>query len=353
MSFPCFTPPTDLPRAYPASGLRGCIKGDPEDFRVDEVLGFEPDGEGPHAWLRVTKRGANTQRIARELARIAGVRPSDAAYAGLKDRHAVTTQWFSVRMDARPDPDWQALLPAEAEVLEVTRHRRKLRPGTAAGNRFEIRVTAAICDGQAMGSRCAALAARGVPNYFGAQRFGHDGANIARAWQLLAGGMRIRDRRLRGIYLSAARSMLFNRVLARRVVAGSWERALPGESLMLEGSHSIFTENDPRADIHERVARLDLHPTGPLCGRGAPPVTGVVASLEGEALEDCREWIDGLVKAGLEHGRRALRVVPGEPWAEMESPGTLRIGFTLPAGAYATMVLRELGDLDEAENPRR
>ncbi|MDX1376994.1 MAG: tRNA pseudouridine(13) synthase TruD [Burkholderiales bacterium] len=349
MEPPCFDPPAVLPRAHPRIALGGRIKRRAEDFRVDELLDVAPEGEGGHAWLRLAKRDVNTQWLARELARGARVRPADVSYAGLKDRRALATQWFSVRLDARPDPDWRALLPHGVELLEATRHRRKLRPGALAGNRFDIVVSGARGDLAAAPGRCAELARDGVPNYFGAQRFGRDAGNVIRAWAVLIGGERVRDRRLRGIYLSAARALLFNRVLARRVAAGTWQRALAGECLMLAGSHSIFTAHSPDADIEARLKALDVHPTGPLCGRGTPPASAAAAAAEAEALTGCGEWIEGLQRAGLEHARRALRVVPGEARAEAGAGDTLRVAFTLPPGAYATMVLRELGDVEDGE----
>lgn len=340
----CFTAPRDLPRAFATPPARGGIKQCRDDFQVDEMLGFEPDGEGAHAWLRIRKRGANTRWLAGILARAAGVRTRDVGYAGLKDRAAVTTQWFSVPVHGRAEPDWSAIGSAEVEVLEVTRHRRKLRRGIQAGNRFRVRVRCFEGDRSAVMSRVADLVARGVPNYFGEQRFGRDAGNIACAWEMLAGGKRVRDRALRGIYLSAARAMLFNRVLARRVVDGSWQRALAGETLMLNGSNSVFCIAEPDAEIEARLACLDVHPTGPLWGRGERLATGEALALEASVLADCSAWCDGLLGAGLAHARRALRVPVSGLEATFEAPDRLLLAFALPAGAYATMVLRELVD---------
>ena len=337
----CFIPPSALPRAFASPPGRGRIKQHPEDFEVDELLGFEPDGEGGHVWLRVRKRGANTRWVARGLARIANVRTRDVGYAGLKDRAALTTQWFSVPVIAAVEPDWGAIETCDVEVLETTRHRRKLRRGVQAGNRFRVRVRDFEGDEAAIFERAATLADAGVPNYFGAQRFGHDAGNIARAAEML-GGARVRERALRGLYLSAVRAMLFNRVLARRVEDGSWRRALPGEALMLDGSRSVFNEPAPGEAIRERLARLDVHPTGPLCGRGEPVASGEALALESAALAPCAEWCDGLAESGLAHARRALRVRVAGLEAGFEGPGTLVADFRLPAGAYATMVLREL-----------
>jgi len=341
-----FIPPRDLPRAYGSAPARGRIKQHSEDFSVEELLGFEPEGEGPHAWLQIRKIDTNTRWLAGALARLAGVAGRDVGYAGLKDRAAVTTQWFSVPMEGRAEPDWGAILSDQVEVLRVTRHRKKLRRGVLQGNRFRIRVQGFEGDRQALKSRVRELAASGVPNYFGGQRFGRDSGNVVGAWEMLAEGKRVRDRVRHGLYLSAARSLLFNRVLARRVHDGSWRRALPGEALMLDGSHSVFTLTEPDADIDGRLARMDLHPTGPMWGRGEPLACGEALALEEAALAGCSAWCRGLDAAGLKSARRALRVPLRELEVGFEAADRLMVSFALPAGAYATMAVRELIDSD-------
>ncbi len=344
----CHIAPHDLPRGYQPAPVQGLIKQQLEDFQVEEILGFEPDGAGAHAWLRIRKRGANTRWLADAIARLAGVRRRDVGYAGLKDRAAVATQWFSVAVDGAAEPDWDALGSTQVEVLEVTRHRRKLRRGVQTGNRFRLRVRGVAGDPHGLEARAAEVAGRGVPNYFGAQRFGRDGDNIARAWQMLGEGRRVRDRGLRGIYLSAARAMLFNRVLAQRVRDDSWWRALPGEALMLDGSRSVFGIAEPDAGIEARLAALDVHPSGPLWGSGDALAGGEALAVERAALAPCAPWCDALLAAGLEHARRALRVPLAGLEATFEAPDRLLLAFALPAGAYATMAVRELVDIDSA-----
>lgn len=341
-----FIPPRDLPRAYGPAPARGRIKQHSEDFSVEELLGFEPEGEGPHVWLQIRKVDTNTHWLAGALARLADVARRDVGFAGLKDRAAVTTQWFSVPVEGRAEPDWQAIRSDQVTLLRVTRHRKKLRRGVLQGNRFRIRVQGLEGDTQALESRVGELAAGGVPNYFGEQRFGRDGSNVASAWEMLARAKRVRDRDRRGLYLSTARSLLFNRVLARRVDDGSWRCALPGEALMLDGSHSVFTLTEPDVDIDGRLARMDLHPTGPMWGRGDPLATGQALALEEAALADCTAWCDGLVAAGLKSARRALRVPLAELGVDVEATDRLLLTFVLPAGAYATMAMRELIDSD-------
>jgi tRNA pseudouridine13 synthase len=338
----CYIAPRDLPRAHGAAPVRGRIKQRIEDFAVDEILGFEPEGDGPHVWLQIRKRDTNTQWLAGAIARLVGVPRHGVGFAGLKDRAAVTTQWFSVPVEGRAEPDWGLLASDEVELLRVTRHRKKLRRGIQKGNRFRIRVVDVHGRRDALAERARIIAACGTPNYFGEQRFGRDGGNIPAAWQMLVEGRRVRDRALRGLYLSAARSMLFNRVLARRVADGTWSRVLPGEAVMLDGTNSVFPMADPDADIEERLERLDVHPTGPMWGEGDAMAAGEASRVETEALAECGAWRDGLVAARLEAARRALRVPVAGLEVECEGADRLSLSFVLPAGAYATMAIREL-----------
>ncbi len=165
---------------------------------------------------------------------------------------------------------------------------------------------------------------------------------MAKAWALLSGELRVRDRHKRGLYLSAARAMLFNRVLSRRVEAACWDQAVPGDVMMLDGSRSIFPIQEVDGAIRDRVERGDIHPTGPLPGRGESPGTGPARELETGALAGCEVWCLGLAEHGLKHERRPLRMFAWDADWALPSPGTLELGFTLPAGAFATAVLREI-----------
>ncbi len=340
--------PARYPRAHGAPLGRARLKSEADDFEVEELLGFEPDGAGSHAWLRLRRRDTNTAWLARRLAAIAGVRPVAVGYAGLKDRRALATQWFSVDLAGRAEPRWAEALAAEGvELLACTRHRRKLRRGAHRGNRFVLRLRGlAAADQAALAARLAAIRRAGVPAYFGTQRFGRDGANLERAAAILLGARRERDRQRRSLALSAARALLFNRVLARRVGEGSWARALPGEVLMLEGGHSVFPCERPDEAIAARLAALDLHPTGPLPGRGGLVPSGEALACERAALAGLEDWLRGLAHAGLAAARRALRVAVHDlDWAGEGKDG-LRLSFRLAPGAYATMVVRELCEVD-------
>jgi tRNA pseudouridine13 synthase len=331
-----------LPRAHGGPAASGALRREADDFRVDEVLGFEPSGSGEHAFLVVEKTGANTEWVARQLARAAGVAPVAVGFAGLKDRHAVTRQAFTVHVGNRTEPDWPALAIPGVQVVAATRHARKLKRGAHRGNRFRIRLRDVAGDRAAIVARCDAVAAHGVPNYFGEQRFGRDGGNVDLARQLF-GGTRL-PREQRGIVVSAARSELFNAVLARRVADASWNHALDGDVFMLDGTHSIFGPEAPDDALRARVAAFDVHPTGPMWGCGELRSTLAVAALEREVAHAQADLAGGLEREGLEQERRALRLRAGELVAGWEGPGTLVFEFVLPGGAFATTVLREVVD---------
>lgn len=334
-------PVAALPGAHGPPPVSGLIKRRPEDFQVGEVLGFEPSGAGEHVFLEVEKRGLNTERVAHELARFADVRPGDVGYAGLKDRNAVTRQFFTVHMPGRPDPNWSALALEGAAVLASARHHRKLRRGALRGNRFRIAVRGARGDRHALAARVEALRRLGVPNYFGPQRFGRGGDNVRQAELLFAGeGGRV-PRHRRGIYLSAARSQLFNAVLARRVSDGTWDRGLDGEIYRLDGSRAVFGPEPPSAEIERRLQAHDIHPTGPLWGRGPLSTAGDCRALETEVLDPFGPLRRGLERFGLKQERRALRVTVQALEFALDG-NDLALEFALEPGAYATVVLREL-----------
>ena len=331
-----------LPFAYGQPNLGGRLRAVPEDFEVREELNFPLDGAGEHVWLWVRKRGANTEWVARRLAERAGVPPGAVSYAGLKDRHAVTEQWFSVHLPGRAEPDWTTEIDPSLTVLKAVRHSRKLRRGASSGNAFRLVIRELDGDPAELAARLKLVAAAGVPNYFGEQRFGREAGNLERAEAMLGGWEKVRDRHRRGLYLSAARSALFNAVLARRVAEESWDRALPGEVLMLAGSHSIFTAAEVDAVLRQRVAAFDLHPTGPLWGARELRSGGAVRELEEAVAATLPVFRDGLAAAGLGQERRALRLAVSNATLEFPEPRTAVLDFRLPAGAYATTVLREL-----------
>lgn len=337
--------PDALPRAFGPAVLAADIRSVPDDFIVEEVLGFEPSGEGEHVFLIIEKRDANTAWVAQQLARWAGVGEVAVGYAGLKDRHALTRQAFTVHLPGREPPALETLAIDGVRVLAQHRHQRKLPRGALRGNRFTLTLREVAGDRGAIEHRLAQIAARGVPNAFGEQRFGRDGGNLAAARAMFAGRRVSREKR--SILLSAARSVLFNRILDERIRQDAWDRALPGDVFMLDGSHSVFGPEPLDDALAARVASLDIHPTAALWGVGEPRTTDAARAIEESVAADDAELIEGLLRAGLKQERRALRLPVRELEWRFENDA-LVVSFFLPAGSYATAVLDALGPMRDA-----
>jgi tRNA pseudouridine13 synthase len=328
------------PRATGDTVARGILKSAPEDFRVAEDLGFEPGGEGEHVFLHLEKRLLNTQDLAQRLSSLSGIHPRDISFSGMKDRQAVTRQWFSVRMAGKAEPDWRGLeVPGEVHVLAVTRHQRKLKRGVHRGNRFSIVLREMQGERGEIEARLQQLREGGAPNYFGEQRFGRDGATLqqARDW-MAAGGRRI-SRNRRSLYLSALRSQLFNQVLADRVARHTWNSIEPGDTCILHGSRSLFNADEVSEDIRQRAVSGDLHPGLPLWGRGADS-DGPFARVR-QVLEPQADVCQFLESAGLELGWRPARLLPNDFCWQFCDDGSLQLDFRLSAGNYATALLAE------------
>lgn len=322
--------------------LSGVIRTKPDDFMVNERFAFDFTGEGEHALIHIEKTDTNTDWLARQIAEIAGLKKADVSYAGLKDRHAVTTQWFSVWLPGKPDPDWTLLNSENVRVLDSCRHNRKLRRGSLRGNHFTLVVRQVEGDTSELEQRLNAIQTYGVPNYFGEQRFGIDGQNLGKA-EVMFGGKREKDRFKRSIYLSAARSAMFNDVLSQRVAMNKWVDAIPGDVMLLNNSHSYFLANDIDNEINQRLAEHDIHPSGPLWGRGELLSKGTVAELENELANKFKVFDVGLKNARLDQERRSLRLsVNNLSWQYSAKDKVLELSFFLPAGGYATAVLREI-----------
>lgn len=332
----------DPPRAWGAPPVSGTIRATPEDFTVEERLGYAPDGGRAHCLLWVEKRAANTLDVARELASAAGCHPAEVGFAGMKDRRAVARQWFSVPAE-RGQPPPAGFAGNGFRVLASHAHSRKLRRGALAGNAFSLRIRDAGGDLAGLASRLERLAAGGFPNYFGIQRFGAGGANLERVQSWLDRGCLPRGREARAFLLSAARAVAFQALLARRVADGSWDRLLPGEVVNLAGSASVFVAESPDEALAARCRDGDVHPTGPLCGEGGLLPVAEAAAVEQAALECVAPIPERLAAAGLRAERRPLVARP-EGLRHQRDGDALVLEFELPRGAYATALLRELAD---------
>lgn len=340
------SPSPEPPRGYGPPPGRATLSTDPDDFRVTEIEKFLPAGEGTHAWLRIRKRGVNTEEVAAALARVADVPRSAVGFAGMKDRLATAIQWFSVDLAGRAEPRWASAESAEIEVLETAFHRRKLRRGALLGNRFEIVLREATGIDAAFDERLGAVRAGGVPNYFGPQRFGRDGATLRLARSLLIDERRIRDRHRRGLALSAARAHVFNRVLSSRVCSGVWNVPLAGDVMMLDGRRSVFGLDRVDDEALGRTARGEIHPTGPLWGRGTRMVAGAAREIEDRVVAETVALCRGLERERLDQDRRPLRLAVRELDFRSGSGRRVSLAFSLPPGAYATTVLGELFAFD-------
>lgn len=335
-----------LPPAHAGAPLTGRLRARPEDFRVDELLGYALTGNGEHLVLKIEKRGLNTRDVAEAIARWAGVKPAAVGFAGLKDRIAVATQHFSVTLPGdHPDPDTLAQENA-ITVLAVSRHQRKLRRGELAGNRFLLTLTDVRGDCGRAEEILEQMRSMGFPNYFGPQRFGRRSSNLVGAQSLLAGTLKRPKPEQRRMLLSAARSHVFNQVLAARVKAGTWNLALPGEVLLRASDGHQLISAHPDAGLQRRVLTGELDPSGPLPGRRGRCLSPEALAQEFEARRfadlGLEPWNQALADLGLHADRRSLRARPRNlEWA-WQDKRTLALSFELSSGCYATSLVREL-----------
>ncbi|WP_349432714.1 tRNA pseudouridine(13) synthase TruD [Methylomarinum sp. Ch1-1] len=330
----------EWPYAHGGPVGNGDIKTLPEDFIVDERLPFAPAGEGEHVFLLIEKVGENTDYVARALARYAGVRQRDIGFAGQKDRHARTTQWFSIWLPGKQDLDWSALETESIKINQVARHARKLKRGVIASNRFQIRIRNWRGDRDAAEHRLQIIQQQGFPNYFAEQRFGRDGQNVNKA--LILGQGKKLKREQRSLYLSAIRAYLFNQVLAERVRRQNWRQPVSGDLCKLRQSNSLFKVETVTEELEQRMKGGDIHATGILFGKGEIDTAGEAGNMEKHVLDRYPELTEILLKFDLDLGRRALRTMPEELGWIFTDNGDLQVNFSLPAGSYATALLREL-----------
>ncbi|MBD3611360.1 MAG: tRNA pseudouridine(13) synthase TruD [Hydrogenovibrio crunogenus] len=327
--------------AYGRPENTAVLKAEPADFQVDEHIAYTLSGEGEHLWVWVQKIGQNTDWVAKQIASWAGITAKEMGVAGKKDRQAITRQWMSLHLPGKQAPDIGSLDVPGVTLLKAMRHHRKLQTGGLSGNRFTLVLREINGNLDQIETRLQKIAGKGVPNYFGEQRFGNDFQNLAKATALFQGQIKSPKRHQKSLYISAARSWIFNEILSQRVRQGTWNRAISGDVFQLEGSQKWFAD-DSDPSLSKRVEEKGLHPTGALTGRGVLPSQSDAFQVEQAVLEKHPFWQAGLEKLGLKQERRALRVLPKEMHWEWLDQQTLSVGFDLPAGSYATMVMREL-----------
>lgn len=314
-----------------------------QDFTVEELLGFDLSGTGEHVWLYIKKYGKNTIEVAEQLARYAGVKLVDVGYAGLKDKQAITTQWFSVGLAGKSEPDWRALNSDTLSILEVCRHQRKTRRGVHSANRFYIRLTSMTGDRKKIEERLTSIRNCGVPNYFGEQRFGYGAGNIAKALSWFYGkDLAPRSRHKRSLYLSAARAYLFNQFLAARVAAGEWSKPSSGDICILDGNRSFFVVEEVDQNILRRLSAGDIHIACPMWGRGCRKAGRDLQAIENELLIEYKELVQGLENQGLRLEYRSVRLLLDDFGWQFCEDDSVELKFTLNKGSFATSILREV-----------
>lgn len=329
-------------------GIGGALRTTPDDFVVDEVPAYLPSGSGEHVFARIEKRGLTTPAAVTAIARALGVRDRDVGVAGMKDRHAVTTQWISLPPPVAPEAVAALALP-DLRVLEVARHPHKLRTGHVRANHFRLRVRGAT--GPDPVGRTRAILDRlarapGAPNWYGEQRFGRDGDNAARGRELVSGARAPgRDRRLDRLMVSALQSELFNAWLTARLADGAYARVLAGDLLHKVGG-GMFDCTDPATD-EARLLAGELVATGPMFGdRMRRPAAGSEADAREQAILDAAGLARDAfasVRALAEGTRRDATIPIADPAvAAGADDTTVELAFALPGGAYATTVMREV-----------
>ena len=318
------------------------LKAECADFVVKEQLGYDMSGDGEFVALKVRKTDCNTLFVGEQLAKFAGISARNMSYAGLKDRKAVTEQWFSLQMPGQPTPDFSQFSLEGVEILDVTRHQRKIRIGSLQGNHFEI-LLRNVEETDELKVRLDFLAKNGFPNYFTEQRFGRDGNNLTQALRWANGEIKVKDRNKRSFYLSAARSEIFNLILSKRMELDLAQQILLGDVLQLNGSHSWFVvdESEDLAQLQQRLAQQDVLLTAPLIGEEEKSAV----DFENEIFAQHQALFALMRQERMKAARRPILMQPQHFQWQFE-PNGLRLQFALPAGSYATALIRELVNIE-------
>ena len=318
------------------------LKAECADFVVKEQLGYDMSGDGEFVAVKVRKTDCNTLFVGEQLAKFAGISARNMSYAGLKDRKAVTEQWFSLQMPGQPTPDFSQFSLEGVEILDVTRHQRKIRIGSLQGNHFEILLRNAE-ETDELKVRLDFLAKNGFPNYFTEQRFGRDGNNLTQALRWANGEIKVKDRHKRSFYLSAARSEIFNLIVSKRMELNLAQQILVGDVLQLNGSHSWFVvdESEDLAQLQQRLAQQDVLLTAPLIGEEEKSAV----DFEHEIFAQHQALFALMRQERMKAARRPILMQPQQFQWQFE-PNGLRLQFDLPAGSYATALIRELVNVE-------
>jgi tRNA pseudouridine13 synthase len=349
MSENLLAPPPLLTANLP--GIGGRIKVEPEDFEVEEIPAYQPSGSGDFVYLWIEKRGMGAEFFTRQVARRLGIGPGEVGTAGLKDRHAVTRQWVSV--PAAAETNLAALDGDGIRVLQVSRHTNKLRPGHLHGNRFRILVRDVDTANEAcLPPLLDRLKQHGLPNFYGSQRFGREGETLRLGLALLRGETperKVRNPFLKKLALSAAQSALFNHYLGRRLDDGLLRTVLAGDVMAKIPFGGMFTAEDVARE-QARFESREIVSAGPIVGRKTFPAAGVAAERAAAALAACQLSTAQFAGFGkLLQGTRRHNLVYVDDLVSEKIADGQRLSFTLPAGSYATVLLREIMKNDLGE----
>lgn len=332
----------DLTYLHGKPQATGQLKANPEDFVVVEDLGFEPDGEGEHVLVKILKSGCNTRFVADALAKFLKIHAREVSFAGQKDKHAVTEQWLCARVPGNVMPDLSKFELEGCKVLEYARHKRKLRLGALKGNAFTL-ILRQVTNRDDVEQRLAAINEQGVPNYFGSQRFGIGGSNLLGALRWAQSDAPVRDRNKRSFWLSAARSALFNQIVSERLKKTDANQVVVGDALQLAGRGSWFVATaEEMTDLQTRVDDKTLLITAALPGTGEWGPQGQALESEQAAVAVATELQTLLVREKVEAARRAMLLYPQQLSWNWWDDVTVELRFWLPAGSFATSVVREL-----------
>ncbi|PJG86228.1 tRNA pseudouridine(13) synthase TruD [Conservatibacter flavescens] len=320
------------------------LKSEYRDFIVKEELGYPLSGDGEFVAVYVRKTDCNTLFVGEKLAEFANVSPRNMSYAGLKDRKGITEQWFCLQMPGQDTPDFTQFHLDGVEILKVTRHHRKIRIGSLDGNHFEI-LLRHVVETESMTKRLETLKISGFPNYFTEQRFGRDGHNLIQAMRWAKGEIKVKDRKKRSFYLSAARSEVFNLIVSQRLEQALGHQVLFGDIVQLNGSHSWFVVDEQQnlAELQARLNKQDILLTAALIGENWEKMT---ALFEQSIVVEHQELLHLMQQERLKSARRPI-LMQAQNFQWQFEPEGLRLGFYLPAGSYATALVRELVMFEE------
>ena len=322
----------------------GRLKAEFADFIVKEELGYDLSGDGEFVAVKIRKTDANTLFVGEKLAEFVGISAKNMSYAGLKDRHAVTEQWFCLHLAGKETPDFTQFQLDGVEIIEVTRHNRKIRVGSLAGNHFEL-LLREVKESDDLTARLQQIQAVGFPNYFTEQRFGRDGHNLTQAQRWAKGEISVKDRKKRSFYLSAARSEIFNLVVSNRIELGLTQQVLENDLMQLAGSNSWFVAKaEELAELNKRLDLQDILLTAPLVGENS--ATQMVSEYEQKIVAEHQDLLALMAKERMNSARRAMFCKPQHFEWLFEEEG-LRLKFFLDAGSYATALVRELIQIED------